>query len=87
MQFARCCGFLQAAQRRVLSRLLALCVGDANMADFESAGAAGQEAAQCLCAELGPPMAPTQTRGTNASGDFLGVVRTFGPSLERNAIS
>ena len=87
MQFARWGGFLQAVQRRVLSLLLAMYVDDANITDFESAGGAGQEAAQCLCAELGTPVAPSKTRGMSPSGDFLGVVHTFGPSLDSNAIS
>ena len=59
-------GFLRAAQRRVLSLLLAMRGDDADVTDFASAGAVSQEAARRLRAELGAPVASTKTRGMNA---------------------
>ena len=54
-------------------------VDDANVTDFASARGAGQEAAQCMCAELGTPVAPSKTRQMRPSGDFLSILHTFGP--------
>ena len=54
-------------------------VDDANVTDFASARGAGQEAAQCMCAELGTPVAPSKTRQMRPSGDFLIILHTFGP--------
>ena len=68
---------MQAAQRRILALCLAMYVDDSNVTDLASAEGAGQLAAQCLCTELGTPVAPQKTREMAATGDFLGILHDF----------